>query len=413
MFTLPPTLRPRIRALATALVPVVTRVVSVGRVQVVALASLTMLSAPVAAQSDLTLEFGGSQVGPPLGAEGDNARFVVGGLRAAHYGANGSGLFGSALFGQTLDSAVGGSFLSGVAGATLVDRWTPTLSGSLDAKFLGYGTQMPFPYRAFAAEGRAALRYRQSHFGVDLTGLGGVGRSQLQLSRPGGTRVFLVENDLWRVGGTAEVTVGPVTSSFGVVGGLHDTPEGLYRSVGGRLTLAGFWGLAELRVDAWKTPEATRTIAGLALIIPLGNDWSARGFFGRTDPDPLTLAQPGSGSGGVLLGRTILGGVGGASSASGPWEVIAYGESSSRVRLSVDADVNARVQLLGDFTLWEPVDMMREDGRWYAEIDVPAGTHHFGFLIDDEWFVPDDATDVVPDEWGRMSAILVIEGASK
>ena len=43
-------------------------------------------------------------------------------------------------------------------------------------------------------------------------------------------------------------------------------------------------------------------------------------------------------------------------------------------------------------------------------LEIGNGTHHFGFLVNDEWFVPDDAPDVVPDEWGRHSATLVIEG---
>ncbi len=55
--------------------------------------------------------------------------------------------------------------------------------------------------------------------------------------------------------------------------------------------------------------------------------------------------------------------------------------------------------------------MRREGNRWIAELSVPIGTHHYGFMVDDEWYVPDDAPDVVPDEWGRRSATLVIEGA--
>jgi hypothetical protein len=43
-------------------------------------------------------------------------------------------------------------------------------------------------------------------------------------------------------------------------------------------------------------------------------------------------------------------------------------------------------------------------------LEIGNGTHDFGFLVDDEWFVPDDAPDVVPDEWSRQSATLVIEG---
>jgi hypothetical protein len=55
--------------------------------------------------------------------------------------------------------------------------------------------------------------------------------------------------------------------------------------------------------------------------------------------------------------------------------------------------------------------MERDGARWVAEVDVRPGTHHFGFLVDDEWYLPDDAPDAAPDEWGRMTATLVIEGA--
>ena len=49
------------------------------------------------------------------------------------------------------------------------------------------------------------------------------------------------------------------------------------------------------------------------------------------------------------------------------------------------------------------------DGRWAVELSVPEGTHHFGFLVDGDWFVPVDAPDTVPDEWGRRNATLVVE----
>jgi 1,4-alpha-glucan branching enzyme len=79
--------------------------------------------------------------------------------------------------------------------------------------------------------------------------------------------------------------------------------------------------------------------------------------------------------------------------------------------MSIEAPAGAgTVELLGDFTLWEPVPMRRRNGRWEIELEVGPGTHHYGFLVDDEWHVPDDTRDVVPDEWGRLSAILVIEG---
>ncbi|MDA1103125.1 MAG: hypothetical protein O2956_05980 [Gemmatimonadetes bacterium] len=365
---------------------------------------------PLAAQRDLTLEVGASQIGPPLDVAGDRARFVIGGLRGSAYSAGGSGVFGSVLFGQTLDDVTGGNFLSGMVSASIADRWTSNLNASFDVRLMGYGVQRPFPYRAFAAEGGPSLRLRTPNLSVKLSGLGGVGRSQLELWRLEGGRTRLFEDDLWRAGGTAEVMVGPVTSSFGLVAGRHETPGGGYGTIGGRVVLAGLWGLAELRVDRWKTPTSTEITGGLALVVPMGRSWSLRGFFGRTDPDPLTLAQPGSGSGGVLVCRNLLSS-GDEEPPFSPYEIIRYGETTSRVRLMVEApEGTVTVHVMGDFTLWDPVPMSRGEGMWLVELDVPAGTHHFGFLIDDEWHVPADAPDVVPDEWGRMSATLVIEG---
>lgn len=364
-----------------------------------------------AAQSELALEFGGSQIGPPVGIEGEIVRYLMAGLRGSTYADNGSGGSASVLFGRTLDDSAGGSFLSGVLEASLVDRWTPSVRGALDARLLGYGARTPYPYHSIAAEGGPSLHVRTARLGVDLEAVGGIGTSQIELflDEDGPRRTF--QNDLWRYGARGEVAVGPVTSNLGVTGGWHRTPAGDYANVGGRFVVAGAWGVAELRIDRWTTPTATETTGGLALAVPLGALWSLRGFFGRTDPDPLTLAQPGSRSGGVLVAWSVAGGASHAGSRdAGLVRVVEYGEASSRVRLTLDAPESAAVAVTGDFTLWEPVAMTWDGEGWSVELAVNAGTHHFGFLIDDEWHVPDDAPDVVPDEWGRLTATLVIEG---
>jgi hypothetical protein len=180
------------------------------------------------------------------------------------------------------------------------------------------------------------------------------------------------------------------------------------------MIIAGAWGLAEVRIDRWDTPTSVETTGGLSLIVPISAAWNLRGFFGRSDPDPLTLAQPGSGSGGMLLGRSLLSTPDEAAPSSAPYEILEYGETTSRVRVRVEVPQSAvTVLLLGDFTFWEPLPMRRVGDRWIVDLDVGVGTHHFGFLVDDEWYLPDDAPDVVPDEWGRASATLVIEGVSR
>ncbi len=65
---------------------------------------------------------------------------------------------------------------------------------------------------------------------------------------------------------------------------------------------------------------------------------------------------------------------------------------------------------MGDFTLWEPLAMSGAGTEWTVETELAEGTYHYGFLVDGVWYLPDDAPDAVPDEWGRRSATLVIEG---
>jgi hypothetical protein len=53
--------------------------------------------------------------------------------------------------------------------------------------------------------------------------------------------------------------------------------------------------------------------------------------------------------------------------------------------------------------------MTREGARWSVRLEIPTGTHHFGFLADGEWYLPEDAPDAVPDDWGRENTTIVIE----
>lgn len=369
-------------------------------------------AASAAAQTQLTLELGGSQVGPAADFDSEDARFAMGGLRASVYGPQGSGVYASFLGGQVLGDSVGGSFFSGIVEANLRDHWSNRWTGNMDFKLFGFGVKDPFPYRTLAAEVAPSVQYRTPVVSLKAGVVGGMGRSRVELWRRvgGPTRVF--SDDLWRLGANAEFLVGTPTVQVGLSGSSHESAGDMYSSLGGRLVFGGEWGVFELRADRWETPLGYETTGGLAMAIALGRGWSFRGFVGRSDPDPLTLAQPGSGSGGALLGWTFYSTAPTVSERNALYEVLSYSEQTSRVRLSVEPpEGTTQVQLLGDFTLWEPISMTREGDRWITELDVGAGTHHYGFLVDDEWYVPDDAPDVVPDEWGRLSATLVIEGA--
>jgi hypothetical protein len=238
----------------------------------------------------------------------------------------------------------------------------------------------------------------------------GSARSKAEIDRFARWMPREVEDELWRYGAIAEVLTGSNLIMWGLSASLHESSGGTYRSGGIRI-LAELGGPAlEVRVDAWKAPLGNEVTGGVAFHVPL-DGWSFRGFLGRTEPDPLILSQPGGGSGGIFVGRRLVG-TDPLSPAPPPLhEVVQISDGTAVVRIHVEPPDGAeKVEVLGDFTLWETVEMRREGKLWAVELKIPAGTHHFGFLVDDEWFLPESAPDVVPDEWGRRNATLVIEG---
>ena len=357
----------------------------------------------------LFLEVGGSRIQPPAGVEGEPGQFLSAGLRAMKTTANGSGVFASFLAGLSLEEATGGDFFSLTVDG---EAWRPFgggWSGGVEVRGFGFEVGEPFPYRALGFEGGPSLRFTSRRFMATLRGVGGGGWSRTKLVRYADGPPTFVEDALWRYGATAEALAGPGWILGGLSAGIHESLGGSYRSAGLRLLAGGRGPAVEVRVDAWRTPLGRETTGGLAFILPLGG-WSLRGFLGKTEPDPLTLAEPGGGGGGLLVGRRLLGSE--PRSRGNPLlhEVLERGSEAASVRIRVPGPPEARaVAVLGDFTLWEPVPMRREGRSWVVDLEIPPGTHHFGFLADGVWFLPEDAPDTVPDEWGRRNATLVIE----
>jgi len=372
----------------------------------------SLLPAQATAQTVLAFEVGASQVGPPSGLDASDARYGIAGVRVSHYGTSGSGGGASLMFGRAIGDTTGGDFVSGVLTTALRSRWGTRWVGGMDFEVVGFQVRSPFPYKAVAVEGGPTFSVQTGPLSTTAKGVFGVGGSSIEVWRRVGGIHRTFEESLWRAGATAELMLGTGSLRGGLGGGVHESRGGAYTSGGARVLYAASWVSAEARVDAWDTPLGNEVTGGLSFSIPLSG-WSVRGFLGKSAPDPLTLAEPGSGSAGLVLAVNLYSSDPADGGAPLPYQVLADSEDVARVRIRVDAPDGAReVAVLGDFTVWEPVVMRRSGGEWVADVDVPHGTHHYGFLVDDEWYVPDDTQDVVPDEWGRLSAILVIEGAN-
>ncbi|MBT8397557.1 MAG: hypothetical protein HKO65_13590 [Gemmatimonadetes bacterium] len=359
--------------------------------------------------TDLSIELGGSTVSPPIGIEGEDAHFFVAGIRGLRFSPGGSGVTASFLLGRSLQEGAGGDFLSGTVGGQALKQFGNGWAGGVEARGFGFRVADPFPYRSLGAEGGPVLRFTRQNLSASVKGIAGGGWSETELQRTGREPSQLVKDELWRYGGVGEVLAGGRGILAGIAVGVHESSGGRYQSAGLRLLVARGGSALELRVDSWDTPSGTETTGGLAFILPLGG-WDVRGFLGRTEPDPLTLAEPGGGSGGLLVGRRLIS-TGLLSSEKPPLhQVLESSDGVATVEIQVTAPVGTeRVEVLGDFTLWEPIPLEADGTRWIVRLEIPFGVHHFGFLADGNWYLPDNAPDAVPDEWGRKNATIVIE----
>ncbi len=370
--------------------------------------------------SEVSVELGGARISPPSGVDGDPAGFMMAGLRGSRLDVFGTGVYGALLVGRSIDPAAGGDFVSGELGGAKWWRLGRSWSTGLEGRAFGFRVVDPFSYDAGAAEGSLTLRYRAGFLRARLAGTGGAGRSRVGVStvvqrmRRQTLVTDVLVDDLWRYGTSLEVLAGGGPLAVGLAGGVHRSAGGAFSSVGLRIVGGALRGALELRLDRWRTPEGYRNTGGIAFYMPWGG-WSARGSAGRPEPDPLLLAEPGREAGGLLVARRLFGRSSGPGPARSPLHrVVEETPSGARVQFTVEVpDGSREVELLGDFTLWEPVAMQSRGGRWTVEMDVPSGVYHFGFLVDGDWYLPDDAADAAPDEWGRRSATLVIEGAAK
>ncbi len=76
-----------------------------------------------------------------------------------------------------------------------------------------------------------------------------------------------------------------------------------------------------------------------------------------------------------------------------------------RVPLSLGADA---VDLVGEFTDWQPVPMGRSDGHFLVSMDLEAGrTYRFKYLVDGvRWENDWSADDYVSNEFGGTDSVI-------
>lgn len=86
-----------------------------------------------------------------------------------------------------------------------------------------------------------------------------------------------------------------------------------------------------------------------------------------------------------------------------------YTRAPGEAELRFTVSGAARVDLVGDWTRWQPVPLERTpDGRWAVRVSLASGVHRFNLIVDgSRWIVPEGVT-AVDDGFGGRTGLLVV-----
>jgi hypothetical protein len=163
----------------------------------------------------------------------------------------------------------------------------------------------------------------------------------------------------------------------------------------------------------WDTPAGVKSAYRAATSLSLGGGVALRVEAGQSVADPL-YGTPGSFTSTIGISWTT----GGASRTairaapkSSPATIVRNSGASHLVKFSLRRPTAQSVAVAGDFNEWKTVSMQRSGDTFSVEIALPAGVHHYAFLVDGkDWTVPDNAPGIVDDGWGKKNATIVVEG---
>jgi len=268
----------------------------------------------------------------------------------------------------------------------------------------------PDPYRAAIGETEPALRLELGPTTLRAVGYGGLGRSEVRVANPvatgdgSGTRRPGADyvSDLWSWGGRFEAyhLLRATQLRFRVE--AYTAPQGDYYGGGAGIGFAALGSRWDADLGVWETPDGSEVQFGIRLLLPAGRDLTLLANGGRYAPDPL-LDTPAAGSAGAIASWTVT-------RFGGP-EPALYrieGGSPPVVRFRLKASEASVVQLTGDLTDWQPVAMRRTDDGWELRLAVEPGLYRFGFLVDGEWYLPEEADGRTTDDWGKEQATLLV-----
>ncbi len=327
---------------------------------------------------------------------GDGSTYLVGGLRSWVPLSDGS--FSGLVRGGLATTSDRGNWGSAALDLHARGGERRGWGWALQLRGLAFAVGSPNPYRAGRLEALPELSRGLGPVTLALQGYGGVGRSEIG----SGEERFRLDLHAWGGALKAEASMmdwtvrGRAARVDGEVGGYWSGSLGGERSLGE--------GVLSARVALWEPPSGDPEWTGeVALRMPIGAAVGAVGAIGRSDPDPL-LGIPAGGFASAALEWRLSD----PAPAPEPLPVRVLDPPTGRVLFRVARESATAVAVAGDFSDWRPRPLQPVEGGWAVEMNVEPGFHRYAFLVDGEWWVPEDAPGRSTDEWGRPAASFFV-----
>ncbi len=180
------------------------------------------------------------------------------------------------------------------------------------------------------------------------------------------------------------------------------TREGDFPYTGAMAELT--WGVAAAWVlgGRWLSDQIPTPVYGVGATLQLSERFEVQAAWQQEASDPLYWNAPRSSwslrvshrlgprreASGVVLPQTL--------------------EGRTIIRIPL-AEAASAPYILGDFTDWQPVPMVRSGEYWEAALVIASGVYHYGFRTQEgQWFVPSSIPHQVNDGMGSASAVLIV-----
>ena len=312
----------------------------------------------------------------------------------------------SSLFFQSGRSTTSGD----VSGSWLVASGARGLRLRLESS--AGASQYATSYRYLFALGGARLSAERASSAIWLAARGGASRTSAPVDAADNLTMHARSAGAVEARGGAAVRLRAVELR-GELRGERAGPERLADA-----TLSGAWPVGRLTLDALAGARRARIDAAHAFAeggaaYRLNDRVALALHAGRYASDPIQ---------GVVAGRfaelTARFALGGTERRRRDPAMVAFTRLGFDVRPAADGGRElrvhvpgaSRVEIMADFTNWEPVALRAEgDGRWVLTTLVPAGVHRVNVRIDGgAWTVPPGLT-AVADEFGGAVGLLIVE----